>query len=208
MTRTLIMLLALTLKVEAQVPRILLPEVSPADNPLSDIQALVDRIAQNGRKVSDRLAEGKIQPSTLRDQKQVKEDMDQLIELLDQSPQSSPSSSSPSGSTSSSKPDSNDSRRESQKAAGNSSTLKQKSAGGIPMSGTPSVAGGAPGQSGTAARQLSLPPEESLARDFWGHLPDVPRQQMLQFYREQHMGKYKELLSRYYQSLAEKERKK
>lgn len=208
MIRTMIMLLALTPGVKAQVPRILLPETTPADDPLTDIQALADRIAKNGRKVSDRLAEAKTESSTLRDQKQVKEDLDRLIELLEQSSQSSSSSSSSSGSTSSSKHSRNDSSGQPQNLAGNSPTPEQKKAGGQSKSESVPAASGAPGQSGTAARRPSLPPEESLARDFWGHLPDVPRQQMLQFYREQHLGKYKELLSRYYQSLAEKERKK
>ena len=37
--------------------------------------------------------------------------------------------------------------------------------------------------------------------------PDLPRQRMLQFFREQYMSRYKELLPQYYQSLAGKEKK-
>ncbi|CAN5615749.1 hypothetical protein BH11PLA2_BH11PLA2_41480 [soil metagenome] len=94
-----------------------------------------------------------------------------------------------------------------------------KSANGKPLPKPPGKTGeqpvkpmnepGFPGGSAKAggAMKPSLPLEESIARDFWGHLPDAPRQQMMQFFREQYVTKYKDLLGDYYQSLAEKEKK-
>ncbi|MGL4422072.1 MAG: hypothetical protein ACRCZF_15495 [Gemmataceae bacterium] len=72
-------------------------------------------------------------------------------------------------------------------------------AGGKPSSGANGGQGG--------LTTPSLPLDEAIARDFWGNLPDLPRQRMMQFYREQFMSRYKDLLPQYYQSLAEKEKK-
>ena len=71
--------------------------------------------------------------------------------------------------------------------------------------GQPTKGGNQPGGGGMA--KPALPLDEAIARDFWGNLPDLPRQRMLQFFREQYMSRYKELLPQYYQSLAEKEKK-
>lgn len=65
--------------------------------------------------------------------------------------------------------------------------------------------GNQPGGGGVG--KPALPLDEAIARDFWGNLPDLPRQRMLQFFREQYMSRYKEMLPQYYQSLAEKEKK-
>jgi hypothetical protein len=81
-----------------------------------------------------------------------------------------------------------------------SSKNQPTQAGGKPM-----PAGGQPGGGGMA--NPALPLDEAIARDFWGNLPDLPRQRMLQFFREQYMSRYKELLPQYYQSLAEKGKK-
>jgi hypothetical protein len=85
---------------------------------------------------------------------------------------------------------------------------KPQSAGAKPDGGgkaQPAQAGGQPGGGGVATP--SLPLDEAIARDFWGNLPELPRQRMLQFFREQYMSRYKELLPQYYQSLAEKDKK-
>jgi hypothetical protein len=66
------------------------------------------------------------------------------------------------------------------------------------------MGGSQPGGGGVS--KPALPLDEAIARDFWGNLPDLPRQRMLQFFREQYMSRYKELLPQYYQSLAEKEK--
>lgn len=63
-----------------------------------------------------------------------------------------------------------------------------------------------PGVGGGSANP-TLPLAETVAKEFWGHLPEQPRQRMLQFFREQYMSRYKDLLPQYYSSLAEKEKK-
>lgn len=64
------------------------------------------------------------------------------------------------------------------------------------------TSGGNPG--GKASSISSLPIDEDVAKDVWGHLPDKLRQQMTQYYKEDVMPKYSELLRLYYSSLSEK----
>lgn len=49
-----------------------------------------------------------------------------------------------------------------------------------------------------------LPNEDEVAREAWGHLPDKLRQQAAQYYKQEFMPRYAELLKLYYSSLAEK----
>jgi len=49
-----------------------------------------------------------------------------------------------------------------------------------------------------------LPFENEVVKDVWGHLPDKLRQQATQYYKEEMMARYSELLRMYYSSLAEK----
>ena len=64
--------------------------------------------------------------------------------------------------------------------------------------------GNAGGGGGKALPKASLPFDEDVAKDVWGHLPDKLRQQMTQYYKEDVMPKYAEMLRLYYSSLAEK----
>ena len=50
----------------------------------------------------------------------------------------------------------------------------------------------------------TLPVNDDVAKEVWGHLPDKLRQQMTQYYKEDVMPKYAELLKQYYSSLSEK----
>ena len=59
--------------------------------------------------------------------------------------------------------------------------------------------------SGTAT---SLPLDEVTRKQVWGHLPEKLRQQMSQYYKEQFMPRYNDLLRQYYASLAEREKAK
>jgi hypothetical protein len=49
-----------------------------------------------------------------------------------------------------------------------------------------------------------LPTEDDLVKDVWGHLPDKLRQQATQYYQQQFMPRYAELLKQYYSTLSEK----
>lgn len=86
--------------------------------------------------------------------------------------------------------------------AGGNKPGDKEPAGGKP--GEPK-GNGQPGGGGTS--KPALPLDEAIARDFWGNLPDLPRQRMMQFFREQYLSRYKDLLPQYYQSLSEKDKK-
>jgi hypothetical protein len=49
-----------------------------------------------------------------------------------------------------------------------------------------------------------LPMEDEIVKEVWGHLPDKMRQQATQYYQQDFMPRYTELLKLYYASLAEK----
>ena len=49
-----------------------------------------------------------------------------------------------------------------------------------------------------------LPVEDAVVKDVWGHLPEKLRQQATQYYKQEIMPRYAELLKRYYSSMAEK----
>jgi hypothetical protein len=66
--------------------------------------------------------------------------------------------------------------------------------------GTEGGAGGAPKDK--MAVKPSLPLDEDVAKEVWGHLPDKLRQQVTQYYKEQFMPRYTDLLKQYYSSLA------
>ena len=60
--------------------------------------------------------------------------------------------------------------------------------GGVPM--------------GKVVAKPTLPIDEAVVKEVWGHLPDKLRQQVSQYYKEQFMPKYSDLLKQYYSSLA------
>ena len=64
------------------------------------------------------------------------------------------------------------------------------------------VLGGGAGGKGTPA----LPFDDAITKQVWGHLPERLRQQMTQYYREQFVSKYGDLLRDYYSALAEREK--
>ena len=75
---------------------------------------------------------------------------------------------------------------------------------GQPM---PMGSGADPGDKKAGAGTPMLPLAETIAKDFWGHLPEQPRQKMMQFFREQYLSKYKDLLPQYYSAISEKDKK-
>jgi hypothetical protein len=231
-------------------PRVILPNgpavPSPAES-LTDPLKLAERIASTGKAVSNQLAEAKTTAATRSDQARLRQDLDDLIRILENQQQNTPcpkggsdgmpppnpmppmtgqsgtespmamtgSPPPPPSSKSKSSPNSdsqspsgppkptdqstaNDGGSESTKPPMDGSSAASKSDGKT-AAGTEK-----PGQKNSPPPMLPL--EESLARDFWGHLPDAPRKQMMQFFREQALPGYQKLLADYYQSLAEKER--
>jgi len=76
--------------------------------------------------------------------------------------------------------------------------------GGMPMmpmpGGNMNPNGGVP--MGTLTAKPTLPLDDEVTKEVWGHLPDKLRQQVTQYYKEQFMPKYSDLLKQYYSSLA------
>ncbi|MCI0704829.1 MAG: hypothetical protein L0241_27540 [Planctomycetia bacterium] len=66
----------------------------------------------------------------------------------------------------------------------------------------PGMTGGVP--NGKTQIRPTLPFDENVEKEVWGHLPYKLRQQMSQFYKEDFMPRYAELLRLYYSSLSEK----
>ena len=75
---------------------------------------------------------------------------------------------------------------------------------GMPMPMPPMTpAGGTAGDpKGPASPKATLPLDDEVTKEVWGHLPDKLRQQVSQYYKEQFMPKYADLLKQYYSSLA------
>ena len=91
----------------------------------------------------------------------------------------------------------------------------------MPMGGQPmpmgqgqnaqqSAGGSKPGIAGatTPSKPPPLALEDRVTKDVWGHLPPQLRQKMNQYYHEQFMPRYAELLKQYYTELAEREKEK
>ncbi len=66
-------------------------------------------------------------------------------------------------------------------------------------------AGATPG-SGQARQLPAMPLDDAITKQVWGHLPERLRQQMSQYYKEQFMPKYADMLRQYYSALAEREK--
>jgi len=65
--------------------------------------------------------------------------------------------------------------------------------------------GNTPGGGGVKGMP-ALPLDDTITKQVWGHLPERLRQQMSQYYKEQFMPKYSDMLRQYYASLAEREK--
>ena len=73
-----------------------------------------------------------------------------------------------------------------------------------PMGGTAGRTGGVPNG---PPQGPSVPLADEVVKDVWGHLPDRERQQITQYYREQFMPRYSDLIKQYFSSLAEHSRR-
>ncbi len=212
-------------------------EPAPPVEETKDISQLTDRIEKNVKQLTAKLEDRDTGDATLKDQTNLKKDLDQLIDLLQNQPpppmsqsssqQPPPPSGGGSGSQKQPPPPMGGNNKPPQKPMGGTPPPmgQQQPSGGqpmpmpMPMGGTdsknPQPAKGTPqtdpkggntaGQAGSSTP--SLPLAETIAKDFWGHLPELPRQRMMQFYREQYNSRYKNLLPDYFSTLAEKEKK-
>lgn len=78
-----------------------------------------------------------------------------------------------------------------------------KAGGQDPKGGKGTTAGAAGGPDpGKPVPRPTVPLDDEVAKEVWGHLPDKVRQQVTQYYKEEFMPRYAELLKQYYSSLA------
>lgn len=210
------------------------PEAKPDGEEAEDVAKLADRIGKNAKTVTDKLGEQDTGDATRKDQKQLKQDLDKLIDLLQNQPpppMSNDSSQQPPPPSGGQKPPPMGGPQPmGNKPRGGSGRQKPPPMGGqqpMPMGGQqPMPMGAKPGDMGQpmggqqpmdakggneagkgGAATPTLPLAETIAKDFWGHLPEQPRQRMMQFFREQYNSRYKNLLPDYFSTLAEKEKK-
>lgn len=91
--------------------------------------------------------------------------------------------------------------------AGNPKDGKDPQPGGGQPAGKDGKGGKAAGAaSGTTPKtpppRPTVPLDDEVAKEVWGHLPDKVRQQVTQYYKEEFMPRYADLLKQYYASLA------
>lgn len=78
-----------------------------------------------------------------------------------------------------------------------------KAGGQDPKGGKGTTAGMAGGtEPGNPVPRPTVPLNDEVAKEVWGHLPDKVRQQVTQYYKEEFMPRYADLLKQYYSSLA------
>jgi len=81
---------------------------------------------------------------------------------------------------------------------------------GMPPTQPPKNPGGArpdPNGDPHAMARPAVPFEDDPTKDVWGHLPAKVRQQAMQYYKQEFMPRYAELLKHYYSSLSDKDKK-
>lgn len=175
-----------------------------AGNPL-------DAIVERMRTAQQRLLKTETDKETRELQTQIVKDLDVLIEQLKNQkppPKSNQNQPPPMGDSDQNMPP----RGSGQPKPQNSE--KQGSGGEKQPQGASSnqTQGDKSRQSTNQPSQQRLSPEEEAARqrmakDVWGHLPPALRQQLLNVYSEKFLPKYDELVRKYYEALAEQNRK-
>jgi hypothetical protein len=223
--------------VVAPIPRgIEFPKpVAEGNDPESeDPAAIVERIAKNAEGIGERLKDKDTGAETLDKQAQLLKDIDKLLKPpppMDGGGGGSSSNPLPpmgsggmpplmggekngggmpppmgnNGGSGKPRPQRNGSRPE--PMAGTSKPMPMGMGMGEPGMGEPKNSSANPMGKGTGPGNSALPLEDPFTKQIWGHLPERLRQQASQYYREQYMPKYGELLKLYYSNLAEREKK-
>lgn len=234
--------MSLTAGIAPPIPRVILPakalpkpevDIVPAEG--DDVGSVANRIVKGTKAVGEKLSGQDTSEETRKDQKQVADDIDTLIKLLENPPpmnsQNPPPPPPPMPNDGPPPPPKNKGEGQPKSGEGNRPRRPRPQGGkpekpengpmpgdgqsqgakpeGKPMpEGQPMPMSGAePGDKKSGADAPMLPLAETIAKDFWGHLPEQPRQKMMQFFREQYLSKYKDLLPQYYSAISEKDKK-
>lgn len=192
-------------------------EAEKASNPL-------DSIITRMRSVQGRIQKTETDSETRQLQVQIVKNLDDLIEKLKKQPP--PSKSNQNQSQSNPPPMGSDSSQNPMPRGGNqpkpqnsqAQQQQQKQQQSQPGSEQKTQQGAAGASQSSQARESNknlgkprTPEEEAarqrLAKDVWGHLPPALRQQLLNVYSEKFLPKYDDLVRKYYEALAEQNRK-
>jgi hypothetical protein len=200
--------------------------------PAADLDKLREQIARDMESVEKRLKDKDAGDDTRNLQSQILSNIDKLLERLKNPPPQSNESqpmggASPMNQPSQSQPQSQPSAGSQQQKSQSMTRRERREArrrqeqqarrGQQPMGRSEQKAAtsaNSPTREGNSVPTSRMPartgPPETLAdvvKDIWGHLPDTMRQEVDQYYREQFMPRYRDLLQQYYLRLAETERR-
>jgi len=158
----------------------------------ADPRALAERIVEDARKAGSRLSDADSGEQTRRLQRDVTDNLNKLLKMQNPPPpDSGKSPPTPGGSAASQRKE----RRERAQAERNASSNRE-----LPMPLMNEPASQAPKNDSPKALLPQLP---DVYKNTWGHLPEKTRQELDQYFREQFMPRYSDLLKQYYSSLAE-----
>lgn len=129
-------------------------------------------------------------------QKQVVQNLEELIRLLESAPKAS--SQRPSQNNEQPQP-SDDQTSQQQKGGSGPQNAQQTSQGPARQSSERKEEG--------LVTSGSLPDSNAYIKDAWGHLPPAMRQQLLNIYTEKFLPQYEDQVRRYYEALAEKKKR-
>lgn len=176
------------------------PNASP--DAASDADRL-ERIIQSMRDAQKRIESQDTGDKTRELQAQVIKDLDALIELLKQQ-QQNPSSSR--------KKQQKQQQKQAQPQTGadpqNSAQQKQQPGDNPNQKRNDKAKQSSDTTAAEKSRQEEQARRQQMIKDVWGHLPPAIREQLSQMSSEKYLPKYEDQVRRYYESLAEKNRKK
>ncbi len=192
------------------------------DEPEQDEKEVLQRVGKNMRSVEERLGNKELNEGTRQVQEDIVKDLDSLIRISQRQQNQSNNDSAESNSS----PDGG------QKPSGSQSQGKQQSRSGGRKGGSQMAKGQKPGgrqtgsqgdqskdqmannaggnRGGAGGTSPSGPDRNAdLYKDVWGHLPEALRAEMNAYSNPQaFMGKYDEMIKKYYTTIAEKGRRK
>lgn len=199
---------------EAEEPPSRVADKSPAPAAAESEIARLERVIAGMREAGQRIEKDDSGRQTQQIQERVIKELEKLLELLKQQQQSQ--------SQNPDRPQQNSNQRQNQQQNRQRGLSRQQldpqNSGGR----RDSQKKGQPGEQGdetksresTERRDAPRPPQDDEARrqriikDVWGHLPPSVRESMQTSFNERYLPRYEELVKRYYEALAEKNRKR
>jgi hypothetical protein len=203
------------------------------EQPQVDAEEVLKRVAKNMHTIEERLAKKQLGDATRQAQDDALKDLDSLIDLTENPPQSKDQQNdSSSSSDSSSKPDPSKSSASKSGSSGSSGMGKsqgkrtsrgarrnrgnkpgagreqsaEKQPGGKQPAGDPANSQGADGKTESMTAKDH---NADLYKDVWGHLPETLRAEMNAYSNTKgFMPEYEALISKYYRTIAEQGRRK